>query len=219
MDKVYTFLEELKKNNNREWFHSNKEAFEKVKAEVRIIFDTIYDELSLIEPLEPLKVYRINRDIRFSSDKTPYKTHFSAFVGRKKPHNRGGFYIHIEPQNCFIGGGFWGPESSDLLRIRKAINESDELEKILNNIELKSNFNDLYGTELKTAPKGFSKDHERVHLLRKKQFLLIKHFDDQTIFEDFFPQQVAQDFQILLPFFNYMTEVLTTNENGEYLYE
>ena len=217
MNDVYNFLDQLKKNNNREWFHSNKEEFETVKAKVRKIFDRIYDELSLIENLEPLKVYRINRDIRFSLDKTPYKTHFSAFVGRKKPYNRGGFYIHIEPNNCFIGGGFWGPESSDLLRIRKAIDESDELEIILNEKVLKDNFDELYGSELKTAPKGFSKEHERVHLLRKKQYLLIKHFDNNAIFKDNFPEQVAKSFEILLPFYNYMTEVLTTNENGESL--
>lgn len=217
MNNVYTFLDQLKKNNNREWFHAHKEDFETVKAKVRRIFDAVYDELNLMEHLEPLKVYRINRDIRFSLDKTPYKTHFSAFVGRKKPFHRGGFYLHIEPGNCFIGGGFWGPESSDLLRIRKAIDASDELERILNEKALTDNFNPLYGSELKTAPKGFSKEHERVHLLRKKQFLLVKPFSDEEVFQPEFPSQVAQAFQQLLPFYHYMTEVLTTDENGESL--
>lgn len=217
MNEVFRFLNKLKKNNNREWFHTHKDEFEKAKSIVRLIFDEVYNELSDIEKLEPLKVYRINRDIRFSLDKTPYKTHFSAFVGRHKPYARGGFYIHIEPNNCFIGGGFWGPESKDLLRIRKAIDYSDELEKILNNKELKSTFNELYGSELKTAPKGFSKEHERIHLLRKKQFLLIQHFKDEEVFDKNFPLRVVESFEMLLPFYNYMTEVLTTNENGESL--
>lgn len=215
MDQLFHYLENLKKNNQREWFHANKEDFETAKAKVKVIFDEVYDSLALIDHLEPLKVYRINRDIRFSLDKTPYKTHFSAFMGRKKPLHRGGFYLHVEPGNCFLGGGFWGPEKDDLLRIRQAIDHSDELEKILNAKQLKSAYGDLYGDGLKTAPKGFSKEHERIELLRKKQFLFIKKFKDDEIFQPDFAQKVTDAYQILLPFFYYMSEILTTNDNGE----
>lgn len=209
------FLHELAQNNNREWFTENKSTFEIAKEEASQIFDEIYNVLSEEEVFQPLKKYRIYRDVRFSLDKTPYKTHFSAFVGRKKPKERGGFYIHFENGNCFIAGGFWGPERDDLLRIRKAIDNSDELNVILSDKRLLKEFGSLIGEELKTAPKGFPKDHERIELLRKKQFLFIKKFKDKEIFNPDFPNKVAQAYQILLPFYKYMTEVLTTNDNGE----
>lgn len=219
MTNFFEFLHQLKQNNNREWFSANKSIYEMAKKEADAIFELVYAILSEQEAFHPLKKYRIYRDVRFSLDKTPYKTHFSAFIGRKQPHHRGGFYIHFEPGNCFIGGGFWGPEKDDLLRIRKAIDASDELETILNDQKLISSFGHLQGEALKTAPKGFPKDHERITLLRMKQYLLIKKFDDHDVLGDDFPQKVLEAYQLLLPFFHYMTEVLTTNENGEYIYE
>lgn len=215
MHYIFEYLDKLKNNNSREWFHANKEEFEKAKYEAHRIFDNIYQELSKIEELEPIKKYRINRDIRFSLDKTPYKTHFSAFIGRKKPYNRGGFYIHFESNKCFIAGGFWGPEKEDLLRIRQAIDYSDELENILRQKPIVQSFGILFGEELKTAPKGFPKDHERIELLRKKQFLLIKNLKDEEVYFENFAKTVCKEYKILLPFFDYMTEVLTTNSNGE----
>ena len=215
MAKLFDFLSQLEHNNNREWFAENKPEYEEAKKEADLIFDQVFNALSDVEVLQPLKKYRIYRDVRFSLDKTPYKTHFSAFVGRKKPKDRGGFYIHFENGNCFIGGGFWGPEKDDLLRIRKAIDASSDLENLLKEKKLKDTFDELYGEELKTAPKGFPKDHPRIELLRKKQFLFIKKFTDQEILKPDFPEKVKQAYQILLPFYHYMTEVLTTNENGE----
>lgn len=215
MNTIFPFLEDLKHNNNREWFAENKNQYDAAKAEADSIFDAIYDELLKVENLEPLKKYRIYRDIRFSKDKTPYKNHFSAHSGRVKPHQRGGIYIHFEKDNCFIGGGFWGPAPEDLLRIRHSIDYSNELEKIITDKSFVRTFGQLYGDELKTVPKGFSKDHERIALLRKKQFLLIKHFKDKEIDQPDFPHKIAEIYRQMLPFFYYMTEVLTTNENGE----
>ena len=144
MTNTFEFLIELKHNNNREWFNENKASYEEAKAVASEVFQQIFNEIDEIDKVDRFKIYRIYRDIRFSSDKTPYKTHLSAFIGRKQPHHRGGFYIHIEPDNCFIGGGFWGPEKNDLLRIRTAIAESDDLERILNQKELKENYGELY---------------------------------------------------------------------------
>lgn len=215
---LFDFLNELKKNNNREWFTENKPFFEQAKKEADLIFKSVYEELLMVEELEPLKMFRIYRDVRFSLDKTPYKNHFSAQTGRKKPYFRGGFYIHLEPDNCFIAGGFFGPDKDDLFRIRQSIEYFDELEIILKNKKLIDSFGELEGDELKTAPKGFAKDHERIALLRKKQFLFRKQFSDKEIFEIDFPNKVAENYKVLLPFFNYMTEVLTTDENGQLLY-
>lgn len=215
MNNFFDFLKELRSNNNREWFAEHKKEFEAAKSQADEIFEAIYAELSTIEKLQPLKKYRIYRDIRFSKDKTPYKNHFSAYVGRNQPAERGGFYIHFENDNCFVGGGFWAPEKEDLLRIRQSIEFSDELEEILNEPKLVQTFGELFGKELKTAPKGFSKEHERIHLLRKKQFLLVKKYKNSDVLLTDFPAKVVQDYQTLLPFYHYMSEVLTTNANGE----
>lgn len=215
---LFDFLKELKRNNNREWFTENKPFFDQAKKEADLIFKSVYEELLMVEELEPLKMFRIYRDVRFSLDKTPYKNHFSAQTGRKKPYFRGGFYIHLEPDNCFIAGGFFGPDKDDLFRIRQSIEYFDELEMILKKKKLINSFGELEGDELKTAPKGFAKDHERIALLRKKQFLFRKQFSDKEIFETDFPNKVAENYKVLLPFFNYMTEVLTTDENGQLLY-
>lgn len=215
MSLIFQFLDDLKRNNNREWFNLNKEHFLLAKQESSNIFNRVYNELLKIENLEELKEYRIYRDIRFSLDKTPYKNHFSAYFGRKKPYKRGGFYIHLEGNNCFIAGGFWGPEKDDLLRIRKSIEYSDELFMLVNDKSFKKTFNHIVGDELKTSPKGFEKNHERIELIRKKQFILKKEFKNAEVLDDSFPKKVAVIYKEMLPFFNYMSEVLTTNENGE----
>ncbi|MCA4781993.1 DUF2461 domain-containing protein [Empedobacter stercoris] len=218
MSNITNFLKQLEKNNNRDWFNTHKNEFDTAKAEADLIFNAIYQELSKKEELEPLKIYRIYRDVRFSNDKTPYKIHFSAQSGRKKPHNRGGYYFHIQPNHNFIGVGFWGPERDDLLRIRKDIEVSDELEKILQSKTLIKEFGEMQGEEVKSAPKGFSKDHERIALLRKKQYFFIKNFTDEEVLAEDFPKKVAKSIQVLQPFLNYMTEVLTTDENGQPLF-
>lgn len=218
MSNITNFLKQLEKNNNRDWFNTHKNEFDTAKAEADLIFNAIYQELSKKEELEPLKIYRIYRDVRFSNDKTPYKIHFSAQSGRKKPHNRGGYYFHIQPNHNFIGIGFWGPERDDLLRIRKDIEVSDELEKILQSKTLIKEFGEMQGEEVKSAPKGFSKDHERIALLRKKQYFFIKNFTDEEVLAEDFPKKVAKSIQVLQPFLNYMTEVLTTDENGQPLF-
>ncbi|MFV0178924.1 DUF2461 domain-containing protein [Empedobacter falsenii] len=218
MSNITNFLKQLEKNNNRDWFNTHKNEFDTAKAEADLIFNAIYQELIKKEELEPLKIYRIYRDVRFSNDKTPYKIHFSAQSGRKKPHNRGGYYFHIQPNHNFIGIGFWGPERDDLFRIRKDIEVSDELEKILQSKTLIKEFGEMQGEELKSAPKGFSKDHERIALLRKKQYFFIKNFTDEEVLAEDFPKKVAKSIQVLQPFLNYMTEVLTTDENGQPLF-
>lgn len=215
MSQIFKFLKELKQNNSREWFSEHKDFYERAKYEAEIIMENVYHELEKLEELESLKKFRIYRDVRFSHDKTPYKTHFSGHTGRKKPYKRGGFYIHLEDGNSFIGAGFWGPEKEDLFRIRKSIEASDDLEQVLNDKMLLNNFGEIDGDELKTAPKGFDKNHPRINLLKKKQFILVKHFKDQEVLASDFPEKVAHAYHILMPFFHYMTEVLTTNENGE----
>lgn len=212
---VLDFLNQLRQNNNREWFAENKAMFETAKSKAHTVFQGIYEQLTTIDEIEPLKKYRIYRDIRFSADKTPYKNHFSMFAGRLKPNYRGGYYLHIEPGNSFIGIGFFGPEKDDLLRIRKEIELDNELQQILESQEIKKAFGKLEGEELKTAPKGFDKNHERIHLIRKKQFLLTHQLSDKEVLSSNFNQKVVEIFHTARPFLDYMTDVLLTNLNGE----
>lgn len=212
---TFEFLTALKQNNNREWFSDNKETYEKAKERAATFFEAVYRELVKVDAIGKYRMYRIYRDVRFSKDKTPYKNHFSAVFMRAQPHNRGSFYIHLEPGNSFIGGGFWNPEKEDLLRIRESIVLEDDLEKILNNAQLKATFGILKGETLKTAPKGFDKEHERIELIRYKQFILTKPFSDKDVFSDSFIPDIVKVYSVLQPFFNYMTDVLTTDANGE----
>lgn len=215
MQNVLDFLNKLQQNNNREWFVENKKSFEEAKETASNLFNAVYNELKLTDHLEPLKIYRIYRDVRFSADKTPYKNHFSMYMGRLQPNFRGGYYLHIEPGASFIGIGFFDPNKEDLLRIRKEIELDDELEIILNSKDIIETFGTLQGDEVKTAPKGFDKTHERIALLKKKQFLLMHKFTDKEVLNSEFYKEAANVFKKSRPFVDYMTDVLTTNLNGE----
>lgn len=212
---VFEFLSALQQNNNREWFNENKEAYESVKDQAYSFFDSVANELSKIDEFSKFKMYRIYRDVRFSADKSPYKNHFGAIFPRLQPYNRGSFYVHLEPDNTFIGGGFWNPNKEDLLRIRKGIEIEDDLEIILNEPKLKKDFGGLFGESVKTAPKGFDKEHPRIDLIRCKQFLLKRDFSSELVFQPEFKDQVIDGYQTMRPFFLYMTDVLTTDANGE----
>lgn len=212
---VFEFLSTLQNNNNREWFADNKAAYEKAKDEAYAFFESIANELSKIDDFNKFKMYRIYRDVRFSTDKSPYKNHFGGIFSRLQPHNRGSFYVHLEPGHTFIGGGFWSPNKEDLQRIRQGIEIEDDLEIILNEPKLKKEFGGLFGESVKTAPKGFDKEHSRIDLIRYKQFLLKKDFDNKAVFSSTFKDQVVDGYKTMQPFFMYLTDVLTTNANGE----
>lgn len=212
---IFDFLSDVEKNNNRVWFAENKQRYDDCKENILIDFKNIYNQLAEFDALEAIKVYRIYRDVRFSKDKLPYKTNFSMYAGRLKPQNRGGYYLQIEPGKSFVGGGFWGPNTEDLLRIREEIAIDDELEQIINDSEFKTYYGEMQGESLKTAPKGFDKNHDRIELLRMKQFLFTKSFTDEEVLASDFDKKVIEAFKKLRPFFEYMTDVLTTNSNGE----
>lgn len=216
--KSFAFFKELEQNNDRDWFLAHKAEFDAAKAEVDTFYNELLSELVRLDAIKDVKVYRIYRDIRFSKDKTPYKTHFGGIYKRIQPHNRGSLYVQIAPGDSFIGGGFFGPNKDDLFRIRKAIELEEDLAEILNEPNLVRTYGEMYGEKLKTAPKGFEKEHERLNLLQYKQFLLIKHYTDEEVQSPAFKEKVIADYKIMLPFLAYMTDVLTTDENGESLF-
>jgi uncharacterized protein (TIGR02453 family) len=216
----FDFLTALKKNNNREWFNAHKNTFLQEQALVEVFAEALLQELSSHDEIETpsgkKSLHRIYRDTRFSADKTPYKTNWSGNFKRATKYRRGGYYFHIEPGNSFIAGGFWGPNPQDLKRVRDDIAfDATPLRKIINSKSFKATFGVLKGEQVKTAPKGFEIDHEAIDLLRYKQFLLIRKFTDKEVLSADFLKAANQAFKAMRPFFDYMSEVLTTSPNGE----
>jgi len=216
---TFKFLELLSKNNNRDWFSENKKRFETENNLAKAFFTEVYTDLEKIDSLEKMQVFRIYRDVRFSKDKLPYKNHFSVGFSRTKPMLRGGMYLHIENEASFVGGGFWAPNNEDLLRIRKEIElDASDLREIISNTTFKKMFGTLEGEELKTAPKNFDKTHPDIDLIRKKQYLLTRKFTNKEVMSPNFKEEVIATFAAMRPFSNYMSDVLTTDLNGESLY-
>lgn len=216
---TFEFLELLSKNNNRDWFTENKKHFETENNLAKAFFTEVYTDLEKIDSLEKMQVFRIYRDVRFSKNKLPYKNHFSVGFSRTKPMLRGGMYLHIENEASFVGGGFWAPNNEDLLRIRKEIElDASDLREIISNTTFKKMFGTLEGEELKTAPKNFDKTHPDIDLIRKKQYLLTRKFTNKEVMSPNFKEEVIATFAAMRPFFNYMSDVLTTDLNGESLY-
>lgn len=155
-------------------------------------------------------MFRIYRDVRFSKDKSPYKTSLSGALRRSKPWHRGGYYVHIEPDKVFLGVGFWRPELTDLKRIRDDIaHDGRKLRAIINHPTLTNTWGTLQGETLKTAPKGYAKEHPEVDLLRHKAFTFTKPFSDEEALSEDFLYQTVLAFIAIRPFFDYMSEVLT----------
>lgn len=212
---LFKFLNELKVNNNREWFGEHKPRFQEEYNHFKEFANAVLDGMSETDNIEKLKVYRIYRDVRFSKNKTPYKNSVSGNMARATKWLRGGYYFHLEPNNSFIAGGFWAPNSADLKRIRTEIAvDADPLRKIIANSVFQKTFGELQGDEVKTAPRGFAKDHPNLDLLRKKQYLVSRKFTDKEVFAANFLQQTIETFQNMRPFFDYMSDVLTTDANG-----
>lgn len=218
-ESTFSFLNALKDNNNRDWFNAHKETFQKEQSLIEGFAQALLEKLSVHDVLETpsgkKSLYRIYRDTRFSTDKTPYKTHWSGSFKRATRYRRGGYYFQIEPGNSFIAGGFWGPVPADLKLIRDDIAFDDApLRKIISSPSFVANFETLRGEQLKTAPKGFDQDHAAIDLLRYKQFLLQRRFTDKEVLADSFLTEASLTFQAMRPFFDYMSEVLTSDSNG-----
>lgn len=216
---VFDFLTSLQTHNNREWFNANKADYALSLDYVSQFADTLLSELrkgdNIETPSGKKSLYRIYRDTRFSKNKTPYKTHWGGSFSRATHLLRGGYYFHIEPGNCFVGGGFWQPNSDDLKRIRKRIALDDsELREIISSKKFVSTFGELVGDRVKTAPQGFKKDHPAIDLLRYKQFLVMKKFSDTEALHSNYAKKVIESFHAMRPFFDYMSEILTTDVNG-----
>jgi uncharacterized protein (TIGR02453 family) len=215
-ESLFTLLNELKLNNNRDWFENNKTRYQAEEKSLKKFFTTISDSLNEFDEIEKTKIFRIYKDVRFSKDKTPYKTNRSANWMRAGANRRGSYYLQIEPGNSFLASGFFEPNPQDLLRFRKEFEMDDAtIRKIFNQTEFKNVFDGFEASnQVKTAPKGFDKEHKAIDLIKNKNFFVIHYFSDKEVLDSNFLEEVKRLFKLTLPFLNYMTEVVTTDLNG-----
>ena len=215
------FLADLQQNNNREWFAENKPIYEKSHKEMYTFAEDIIEKLNDFDKISTSSgkksLYRIYRDVRFSKNKDPYKTNRSGSFAREGADRRGGYYFSIQPgNNSMIGGGFYQPNADDLNLIRKQIEmDSSPLRKVLNSKSFKNTFGELLGEKLKTAPRGFDKNDPNIDLLRYKSFYVFKSFSDEEVLDEKFEEEVIKVYKNIQPFFEVMTDYLTTDLNGE----
>ena len=215
---TFNYLQELQLNNNRDWFADEKETYLKAQLNAKDVFSAIHLKLQKHDEIEKSKMMRIYRDVRFSKDKTPYKVHFANSYARLGKDLRGGYFLRIRPGASFLAGGFWDPSKDDLFRIRKEIElDASDIKEVLQDKNYKKYFGGKFESfsELKTAPRGFDKEHPDIELLRKKGFIASRSFTDEEVLSSNFSEEVDKSFKALRPFFNLFSDILTTNLNGE----
>jgi uncharacterized protein (TIGR02453 family) len=219
-ESTFVFLKNLSKNNTRDWFNKHKDEYLQAQLNVERLVDSLIGKMNIHDQIETTSgkksLYRIYNDVRFSKDKSPYSPRFAGSLRRVKPMLRGGYYYWIKPGGSHIGCGFTYPNADDLKRIRLDIERNyKDWNKLLKSKSIQLNFGAMQGEQVKTAPKGFSKEHPAIDLLRYKQFWFEHHFTDVQVLAPDFLSQVDKKFKAIRPFFNYMSEVLTTNLDGE----
>jgi len=204
---TFDFLSKLKKNNNKEWFDKNRPEYEIAKNDYKEFIQELIDTIGKFDPavkaLEPKHcVFRINRDIRFSNDKTPYKVNMGASIapGGKKSITAG-YYIHIQPGASFLAGGMWQPPAPQLSAIRQEIDyNAPEFKKLTGNKEFKKYFGALSDEDkVKTTPKGYDKDHPEIESLKLKSFIMVHDLKDKEVLSKDFIKHCEAVFKAMLP--------------------
>jgi uncharacterized protein (TIGR02453 family) len=202
------FLSKLKKNNDREWFNKNRKEYEAARDNFGKFVQEVIEKIVKFDPiLKGLEagqcIFRINRDTRFASDKSPYKTNFGAFIvrgGRKNGDKFTGYYIHIEPGGSFIAGGAYMPPSPWLTAIRENISTNPgKFKKILAEKEFIRFFGQLRGDKLKSAPRGYAADHPQIELLKHKSYLVMNNLKDQDVLKPGFQDYVVDASRAMKP--------------------
>ena len=208
MKELFEFLRELRANNDREWFKANKKRYDALHKAHVVIVQELINRISAFDPeiagLEAKNcIYRIYRDIRFSNDKTPYKTHFGAYMtgvgGRTSPY--GGYYLHLEPDSSFLSGGVWCPDPKMLKKLRQDIfGNIEEFVDILENKQFKQLYGGLEGEMLQRMPDGYPKDSPYEYILKHKYFVVSCEKPESFFDADNWMDKAVEDFKVLYPF-------------------
>jgi uncharacterized protein (TIGR02453 family) len=210
LQSVLDFLRELEQNNEREWFKAHRAQYDLARGRFEDFVAVLIGELGRTEPLGNLDpkdcIFRIHRDLRFSKDKTPYKTHFGAYIapgGRQS--RRMGFYVHIENEGSFFAGGMHHPESKQLAAFRVAIDhDATEFKDILSEKSFRSVFGDVEGDKLKTMPRGYPKDHPEAEILRFKSLVAVRNIENEQVVSGDVVDMAMETFTAMKPFLDYL---------------
>lgn len=208
---ILSFLTQLKENNNREWFTEHKSTYQKLQGDFTLFVEMLINKISQFDKsvagLAARKcVFRIYRDVRFSKDKSPYKTNFGGFIvpGGKKS-GRAGYYLHIDPEQSFMAGGIYAPPSDVLMQLRKFImNNIEEFLEITEEETFKNYYGELWGDKLKNPPKGFPADFPYIDILKYKSFTYFRNLSLTELTDENFFQEIIKGFKILSPFHQFL---------------
>ena len=215
---ILDFLTALQKNNNKAWMEAHQEDYQQARNTFVNTTDFLIKGMRPLDKniadLEPKRcIFRINRDIRFSKDKSPYKTNMGAYLtpgGRNSDY--AGYYLHLEPHGrSFIAGGIYQPAADALKRIRQEIDyDGDDLVKIVNAPRFKKLFGDLQGEKLKRPPKGYDTNHPQIEWLKMKSFLAMCPTQDSVVTQQNFLSQVLEVFQAIIPLNKFLNTAIST---------
>lgn len=204
---TFQFLSDLSENNNREWFAEHKEHYEEAKAEVLTFTAALIKAIAEVDPLiaadsDPKKaMLRIYRDVRFSKNKDPYKKNIGIwFSAKSKGGNEPGYYVHLQPENSFVAGGYWMPEAPHLKLIRQEIDYNiDEWKAVVEEKNFAKEFKLSTSNALKNAPKGYDVDDPNIHYLKLKSFEVLKKLTDKEFFDPKIVDKLKSSFQTIYP--------------------
>ncbi len=210
------FLKELSNNNNKEWFEKNRKRYENAQTEIKTFIAEWIELYSKkdesIAHLDPKKcIFRINRDVRFSANKTPYKNNLGAYLAKGgKSSNYAGFYLHIEPNNCFFGAGNYQPMPEDLAKIRQEIDYNfSDFKKIISNKKFKDSFVNLsQENKLKRPPKGYDENNEAIEYLKLKGFTVFKKITEEELTSKDFVKSITELSTTVKPFIDFLNNAI-----------
>jgi len=218
MNEILDFLKDLEANNSREWFDQNRTRYDVTRIQfLGVAADLISgirqfdEEIPALNPMDC--VFRIYRDVRFSKDKQPYKTNYGCFISRGgKKSGYAGYYLNVQPGECFVSGGIYMPSADFLHAIRQEIfyHPQDYL-RIIENKEFKSTYTLQYYDKLKTAPKGYPKDWEHVELLKNRNYALGHPVEDKNLYAPDFVKNTIDLFKIIQPLNRYLNKAIDEN--------
>lgn len=212
------FLTALKKNNNKPWFDAHRAQYEAARIDFQNFIQLVIEALGKSDPsVAGLTardcLFRINRDIRFSNDKTPYKTNFGASIkpgGRKS--GLSGYYFHLEPGGSFAGGGLWMPDNAALKKMRQEIDYNwEEFGAIMGEKNFRKTFGDLYrgeGISLSTTPKGYERDNPAIEYLKLKSFIAEQSLADDELTKATLHKKTVTAFETIQPFIHFINRAI-----------
>ncbi len=214
----FKFLKALKTNNNKAWFDEHRSEYEVLKKEMNTLCENVIAEISKFDNnllgLEPKNcTFRINRDVRFSKDKSPYKTNVGAYMAKGgKKSEWCGYYLHIEPGKAMLAGGLWMPEAPKLKVARQEIDYNfADFKKIIHHKKFTAYFGKIGGEKLVNAPKGYDEKNEAIEFLKHKSWVVSHQFADKEVMDKKFPKTIAEGAKLMYPFLQFFNQALITD--------